>query len=176
MDTSRIPRVTRRRFLKETGLTLAAASAAPLISAPFVSRALADTKTLTIVQWSHFVPEYDKWFDNFREGLGIEEQDRGHRRPHSRRQRRRARGRGSLGRIRSRPVRLERRRRRASLPQIPRRRDEPRRSRSRRSTARSARLAGRSATIRTTRPGRRSPISTSTSPPCIARACGMRSG
>src|ERR1700720_444834 len=65
MSTSRIPRVTRRRFLKETGLTLAAVSAAPLISAPFVSRALADTKTLTIGQWSHFVPEYDKWFPNF---------------------------------------------------------------------------------------------------------------
>ena len=70
MDISRIPRVTRRRFLKETGLTLAAASAAPLISAPFVSRALADTKTLTIVQWSHFVPEYDKWFDNFAKDWG----------------------------------------------------------------------------------------------------------
>src|SRR5215469_12736849 len=65
MDTSRSPRVTRRRFLKETGLTLAAASAAPLISTPFVSRALADTKTLTIVQWSHFVPAYDTWFDKF---------------------------------------------------------------------------------------------------------------
>jgi len=70
MDTSRIPRVTRRRFLKEAGLTLAATSAAPLISAPFVSQALADTKTLTIVQWSHFVPEYDKWFDDFAKDWG----------------------------------------------------------------------------------------------------------
>src|SRR5215469_18524439 len=70
MDTSRSPRVTRRRFLKETGLTLAAASAAPLISTPFVSRALADTKTLTIVQWSHFVPAYDKWFDQFAQDWG----------------------------------------------------------------------------------------------------------
>ena len=70
MDISRIPHVTRRRFLKETGLTLAATSAASLISAPFVSRALADTKTLTIVQWSHFVPEYDKWFDNFAKDWG----------------------------------------------------------------------------------------------------------
>jgi hypothetical protein len=58
-------RVTRRRFLNETGLTLAATSAAPLISAPFVSRALADTKTPTIVQWSHFVPAYETWFDRF---------------------------------------------------------------------------------------------------------------
>src|SRR4029078_8746571 len=34
-------------------------------TAPFISRALADTKSLSIVQWSHFVPEYDKWFDQF---------------------------------------------------------------------------------------------------------------
>jgi multiple sugar transport system substrate-binding protein len=59
------PRVTRRRFLKQTGITLAAAGAAPVISAPFISSALADTKTLSIVQWSHFVPAYDKWFDQF---------------------------------------------------------------------------------------------------------------
>ena len=67
MSTSTIMRVTRRRFLKETSLTLAAA---PLISAPFVSRALADTKTMTIVQWSHFVPAYDKWFDQFAKDWG----------------------------------------------------------------------------------------------------------
>ena len=70
MGTSRIPRVTRRRFLKETGLTLAAATAASAISAPFASRALADTKSLSIVQWSHFVPAYDKWFDNFAKDWG----------------------------------------------------------------------------------------------------------
>ena len=70
MDISRLPRVTRRRFLKETGLTLAATSTAPLISAPFVSRALADTRTLTIVQWSHFVPAYDTWFDKFAKNWG----------------------------------------------------------------------------------------------------------
>ena len=41
-----------------------------LLSAPFVSRALADTKSLSIVQWSHFVPAYDKWFDNFAKDWG----------------------------------------------------------------------------------------------------------
>ena len=127
MRKSRIPRVTRRQFLKETGLTLAAATAAPVISAPFVSRALADTKSLSIVQWSHFVPEYDKWFDNFAKDWGDEEQDFGHGRPHPGRQRRRARRRRSLGWIGSRSVRMERLRRRASLSQIPGRRDEPRR-------------------------------------------------
>ena len=70
MSTSRISHVTRRRFLKGTGLALAAAGAAPVISAPFVSRALADTKSLSIVQWSHFVPAYDKWFDNFAKDWG----------------------------------------------------------------------------------------------------------
>src|SRR5262247_671536 len=69
MSTGKFLRVTRRRFLKQTGLTLAAASA-PSLSAPFISRALADAKTLSIVQWSHFVPEYDKWFDNFAKDWG----------------------------------------------------------------------------------------------------------
>src|SRR5918996_408930 len=59
--------VTRRRFLKETA---AAASAAPFISAPFVSSVMAQTKSLSIVQWSHFVPAYDKWFDNFAKEWG----------------------------------------------------------------------------------------------------------
>src|SRR5690242_7879374 len=59
--------VTRRRFLKETA---AAASAAPFLSAPFVSSAMAQSKSMSIVQWSHFVPEYDKWFDNFAKDWG----------------------------------------------------------------------------------------------------------
>src|SRR5664279_647188 len=70
MSMRRISRITRRRFLRSTGLTLAAAGAAPVLSAPFVSPAMADTKTLSIVQWSHFVPEYDKWFDNFAKDWG----------------------------------------------------------------------------------------------------------
>jgi multiple sugar transport system substrate-binding protein len=70
MRTKGLPPVTRRRFLRETGLTLAAAGAAPALAAPFVSRAMADTKTLSIVQWSHFVPAYDKWFDTFAKDWG----------------------------------------------------------------------------------------------------------
>ena len=62
---------TRRRFLKTTGLTVAAAGAAPMLAAPFISRgALAQGKALSIVQWSHFVPGYDKWFDNFAKEWG----------------------------------------------------------------------------------------------------------
>ena len=63
MSENKLPRVTRRRFLKDTSLTLAAAGAAPVLSAPFVSSAMAAGKSLSIVQWSHFVPAYDTWFD-----------------------------------------------------------------------------------------------------------------
>src|SRR6478609_9968057 len=70
MSTNKLPPVTRRRFLKNAGLTLAAAGSAPLLSAPFVSKALADNKSLSIVQWAHFVPEYDTWFDKFAKDWG----------------------------------------------------------------------------------------------------------
>jgi multiple sugar transport system substrate-binding protein len=56
--------------LRNTGLTLAAAGTAPMLSAPFVSRAIAQTKTLSILQWSHFVPAYDTWFDTFAKDWG----------------------------------------------------------------------------------------------------------
>jgi multiple sugar transport system substrate-binding protein len=54
-------KISRRKFVKLTG---GAAVAAGMTSAfLFPSRALAQQKTLKIVQWSHFVPGYDKWFD-----------------------------------------------------------------------------------------------------------------
>ncbi|MBV8492309.1 MAG: extracellular solute-binding protein, partial [Alphaproteobacteria bacterium] len=62
--------ITRRSFLTRTGVALAAAGAAPVLSAPFASRALAQTKTVSIVQWSHFVPAFDKWFDQFAQDWG----------------------------------------------------------------------------------------------------------
>ncbi|MBV9377860.1 MAG: twin-arginine translocation signal domain-containing protein, partial [Alphaproteobacteria bacterium] len=62
--------ITRRGFLTTAGLGAAAVGLAPAISAPFISRAYAQTKTLTIVQWSHFVPAFDKWFDKFAEDWG----------------------------------------------------------------------------------------------------------
>ena len=70
MSKNRTRSVTRRRFLKTTGLTLAAAGTAPILSAPFISRALAADKALSIVQWAHFVPEYDTWFDKFAKDWG----------------------------------------------------------------------------------------------------------
>ena len=60
-------RVTRRRFLQTTGLGIAAA---PVFS-PFVAtEAFAADKSLSIVQWAHFVPEYDTWFDKFAKDWG----------------------------------------------------------------------------------------------------------
>src|SRR5919205_213815 len=54
-------KISRRKFDKLTG---GAAAAAGFTSAfLFPQRALAQQKTLKIVQWSHFVPGYDKWFD-----------------------------------------------------------------------------------------------------------------
>lgn len=70
MSKSRTRSVTRRRFLKTTGLTLAAAGTAPILSAPFISKALAADKSLAIVQWAHFVPDYDIWFDKFAKEWG----------------------------------------------------------------------------------------------------------
>src|SRR6476646_4130992 len=70
MSTKRFRRVTRRRFLKDAGLTLAAAGTAPVPFKPFVSRALAADTALSIVQWAHFVPEYDIWFDKFAKDWG----------------------------------------------------------------------------------------------------------
>jgi multiple sugar transport system substrate-binding protein len=52
---------SRRQFLKTIGVSsLALAGFAPLIRTSGVS---AQPKTLKILQWSHFVPRYDEWFD-----------------------------------------------------------------------------------------------------------------
>jgi len=70
MSKDRTRSITRRRFLKTTGLTLAAAGTAPILSTPFISKGLAADKSLSIVQWAHFVPEYDTWFDKFAKDWG----------------------------------------------------------------------------------------------------------
>jgi multiple sugar transport system substrate-binding protein len=60
MSKSSDRRISRRKFVKITGGAAAGLTTAFL----FPQRALAQQKTLKIVQWSHFVPGYDKWFDN----------------------------------------------------------------------------------------------------------------
>jgi len=61
---------TRRDFLKTIGLAAGAAGLAPAVSAPYVSTASAETKSLKILQWSHFIPEYDRWIDGFARDWG----------------------------------------------------------------------------------------------------------
>ena len=50
-------RVTRRAFVTTTAAGLTTAFLFP-------ERTFAQQRTLKIAQWSHFVPGYDKWFDN----------------------------------------------------------------------------------------------------------------
>ncbi|MDR5684256.1 MAG: twin-arginine translocation signal domain-containing protein [Armatimonadota bacterium] len=54
-------RMTRREFLRLAGAGLAAASVGPFV---FTSKSFAQQPTLRILQWRHFVPPYDEWFDN----------------------------------------------------------------------------------------------------------------
>ncbi len=51
---------SRRHMLKASGSTALLAGVAPAI---IPSRARAQPKTLKIMQWKHFVPGYDTWFD-----------------------------------------------------------------------------------------------------------------
>ncbi len=57
MPKNRSPGLTRREFVKIAGV--GAAAAAGLVP----GKGRAQQKTLKIMQWSHFVPAYDKWFD-----------------------------------------------------------------------------------------------------------------
>lgn len=64
MSKKKGPGISRRDFMRLTGagaLAAGAAGAGPFFLFP--EHAAAQQKTLKILQWSHFVPEYDKWFD-----------------------------------------------------------------------------------------------------------------
>jgi multiple sugar transport system substrate-binding protein len=54
---------SRRDFVKAAG-TVLAAGALPLSCARRGKQPAPGRKTLKILQWSHFVPRYDQWFDN----------------------------------------------------------------------------------------------------------------
>ncbi len=56
-------RISRRRFVKDGGAALAASVLPALSCARPEKRRSASPKTLRIMQWSHFVPGYDRWFD-----------------------------------------------------------------------------------------------------------------
>ncbi len=53
--------ISRRSFIRTTGGAALSAGIAGSVLAP--RRARAQQKTLKIIQWSHFVPAYDQWFD-----------------------------------------------------------------------------------------------------------------
>ena len=53
--------VSRRQFIKAAGAGTIAAGVGPAFIIP--GRAQAQQKTLRILQWNHFVPGYDKWFN-----------------------------------------------------------------------------------------------------------------
>ncbi len=174
--TSKLASVTRRRFLRQTGLTLAAAGSTPLLSAPFVSRALADNKSLAIVQWSHFVPAYDTWFDKFAKDWGDENkiavtvdhipvQDVPAR---AAAEASAGAGHDLFGFNGSGGAHLYRK----FFIDV----GDLVRDTEKKYGKVSPSSAGSSATTRTTRPGPPSPTSTSISRACIKRACGMRSG
>jgi multiple sugar transport system substrate-binding protein len=61
MPRKRSRNLTRREFVKAAGVGALAAAAATSGLTPRAARA--QQKTLKIIQWSHFVPGYDKWFD-----------------------------------------------------------------------------------------------------------------
>src|SRR6267142_568004 len=54
----------RREFVTKTGAAAAAVALGPTI---WVTR---QQKTLKILQWSHFVPSYDAWFDKYAKDWG----------------------------------------------------------------------------------------------------------
>lgn len=54
--------ISRRDFMKAAGVGAVAAGLGPAIILP--RKSYAAKKTLKILQWNHFVPGYDKWFNN----------------------------------------------------------------------------------------------------------------
>lgn len=76
MDTTRDQdvteaRVSRKSFLKTVGVAATAAAAGPtVLTGCFGSAAGGGAKKLTILKWSHFVPAFDTWFDNYTTAWG----------------------------------------------------------------------------------------------------------
>src|SRR5215469_10767103 len=61
MDKKKGKGVSRRDFIKYAGAGTIAAGMGPAFLFP--ERAAAQQKTLKILQWSHFVPAWDEWFN-----------------------------------------------------------------------------------------------------------------
>src|ERR687892_2815830 len=56
-------RITRRDFIKATGTGVLAAGLGTNLIVPARSHGASAKKTLKIIQWVHFVPAFDKWFN-----------------------------------------------------------------------------------------------------------------
>ena len=54
---------TRRQFIVKGGKLVAAAAAATAAGPTVFTRDVRAAGQLKVLQWSHFVPAYDKWFD-----------------------------------------------------------------------------------------------------------------
>lgn len=66
-QANQVAEVSRRDFLKRAGAG-AAVAAAPMLFVPRVSAQA--RRRLSILQWSHFVPSYDVWFDRYAKEWG----------------------------------------------------------------------------------------------------------
>ncbi len=72
-DSSQVPTdravVSRRGFLRTAGLSVAGASLLDMLAARRAPAQLRGT-SLRMLKWSHFVPAYDAWFDDFAKKWG----------------------------------------------------------------------------------------------------------
>src|SRR6266545_2925913 len=62
-------RITRRDFLKQAGIGAAGLALGPVV----LNEAFAQKqgrRTLRVLQWSHFVPSHDKWYDQYAKEWG----------------------------------------------------------------------------------------------------------
>ncbi|HEY6839222.1 MAG TPA: extracellular solute-binding protein, partial [Geobacteraceae bacterium] len=63
-------RISRRTFLKDAGMGTVGFALGPVILG--CTRKTPPRRTLRILQWSHFVPRYDRWFDPYCKRWGEE--------------------------------------------------------------------------------------------------------
>src|SRR5450432_2232447 len=64
MKNDKRDRLSRRQFVKAAGTAMAVGALPGLACAPGGKKAPAAPKKLHILQWSHFVPGFDRWFDD----------------------------------------------------------------------------------------------------------------
>jgi multiple sugar transport system substrate-binding protein len=61
--------ISRRKFIKTAGIGVAGLALGPGLLRNAFAR-MSGRRTLRILQWSHFVPKYDTWFDPFAKAWG----------------------------------------------------------------------------------------------------------